>query len=465
MTQLKFLSWRTFSPEHRLVLAFFVLIGAAMFTPASKVLIFLFPCGSLYVGFRTFKKSSAVFAEFVTWLFFLTPFIRRVVDYETGARDMTIIATPFLVLFIPLLVVLARWREIVNRGTAPFLYALAAILYGAFIACVHSEFSSAATGLMMWITPLAFGLYLISERRSAPALYQGMERAVLGGTFVAGAYGLIQYFLMPPWDAAWMRSVDMVTIGRPEPMEVRVFSVLNSPQILAAFLMVGILMAYRLRSGWKYPILLAGIASLALSFARSAWIGLLAGMLLYAFKASPKEKIRSIIATSGCALLLIAAMSVPEISETLSNRFSTFTDLKHDESALDRKETYQQVIEMLQHSPAGIGLGVDNGMADAENDSSVVAVLLSLGLPGSLVFVAALALCTFALFSVEAARELPQLLGLQCCFTGLVIESPLNNVISGQIAFLFWSLIGLSYGILMERKTEILSKQRAAVVM
>ena len=288
---------------------------------------------------------------------------------------------------------------------------------------------------------------------------------MLGGTLVAGAYGLIQYFFIPPWDAAWMRSVDMVTIGKPEPMEVRVFSTLNSPQVLAAFLMVGILLAYRLRSAWKYPILLAGVASLALSSARSAWIGLLAGLALHVFRASPKEKLHSIVATLGCALLVIAALSIPDLSDALSNRFSTFTDLKHDESALDRQETYETVIEMLQRSPAGIGLGVDKGMADAENDSSVVAVLLSLGLPGSLVFAAALAMCTFALFSAEAVRELPQLLGLQCCFTGLVVESPLNNVINGQIAFLLWSLIGLSFGILLKRKTEVLSEQTAAVVM
>jgi hypothetical protein len=461
-----FASLRAALSERRLLVAFAVFVGAVMFTPASKVLIFLFPCGCLYVGFKSFKKSSAIFAELVTWLFFLTPFVRRVVDYEASTRDMAIISTPFLVLLIPLLAVLARWRQIVSRETAPFIYAVAAVLYGAFIACIHSEFSSAAIGLMMWITPIAFGLYLFSERRTAATLSQGMERAILGGTLAAGVYGLIQYFFIPPWDAAWMRTVDMVTIGKPEPMEVRVFSIMNSPQILAAFLMVGILLAYRLRSGWKYPILLAGVASLVLSSARSAWIGLLAGLIFHVFRASPKEKVRTIIATSGCALVVIAALSVPDLSESLSNRFSTFTDLKHDESALDRGETYAQAIEMMQRSPAGIGLGVDNGMGDAENDSSVVAVLLSLGLPGSVVFLAALALCTFALFSVEAARELPQLLGFQCCFVGLVVESPLNNVINGQIAFLLWSLIGLSFAIFMKQKTEIqiLSEQRTAVV-
>ncbi len=451
--------------DYTLILAFAAFVCVAMFTPAAKILTILFPAGSLFVGLRTLKKSIPMFTEFVTWLFFLTPFIRRVVDYEMGARDMAIISTPFLVLLIPLLLVVLRWRKMIGSESALFCYASAAVLYGAFIACAHSEFVSAATGLMMWMTPLAFGLYLFSERRSAPAIYRGLERAVLGGTFVAGAYGLLQYFAIPAWDAAWMRSVDLVTIGKPEPMEVRVFSIMNSPQVLAAFLLTGILLAYRQRSPWKYPVLAVGVGSLALSFARSAWIGLVAGLLFLAFRASSRERVRSVMATAGCALLAMAILSIPDVSDALSTRFSTFTDLKHDESALDRKETYSHVIDMLKHSPLGLGLGVDNGMADAENDSSVVALLLSLGLPGSLVFAVALGACAFALFSTRATRELPQLLGLQCCFVGLVVESPLNNVVNGQIAFLLWSLIGLSCGMLTIRKSEISNGLKPAVAI
>jgi O-Antigen ligase len=459
------LAVRAFVERRKLMLSFMAVVVVSMFTPAAKALILLFPAGSLYVAFSSFRRSSALFAEFVTWLFFVTPFIRRVVDYETGARDMAIISTPFLVLLIALLFVLARWKWILNKQTAPFCYATAAIFYGAFIACAHGEFSGAATGLMMWVTPIAFGLYVYSERRYGTAIYDGIERGILGGTFVAGVYGLFQYFAIPPWDAEWMRSVDMVTIGKPEPMEVRVFSIMNSPQILAAFLMVGILLAYRLRSAWKYPILLAGILSLVLSFARSAWVGLVAGLIFLAFRSSTKERVRSIAATAGCGLLVLAALSIPELSDTLSMRFGTFADLKHDESALDRRDTYAQVIEMLERSPAGLGLGVDNGMGDAENDSSVVAVLLSLGIPGSLVFAVALGVCTFTLFSAKAASEFPQLLSLQCCFVGLLVESPLNNVINGQIAFLVWSLIGLTYGMLLRRRSEISNELKAAVVI
>lgn len=451
--------------EYRLILAFAAFVCLTMFSPAAKVLTVLFPVGAFYVALRSLRKSIPLFTEFATWLFFLTPFIRRVVDYKMGARDMAIISTPFLVLLIPLFLVVTRWRKVIGRESALFCYALAAVFYGAFIACAHSEFASAATGLMMWMTPLVFGLYLFSERRAAPAIFCGLERGILGGTFVAGAYGLLQYFFIPAWDAAWMRTVDLVTIGQPEPMEVRVFSIMNSPQVLAAFLLTGILLAYRQKSAWKYPVLVVGVGALALSFARSAWIGLVAGLVFLALRSSTRERVRSVTATAGCALLAMAVLSIPDVSDALSTRFSTFTDLKHDESALDRKETYSHVIEMLKQSPIGMGLGVDNGMADAENDSSVVALLLSLGIPGSLVFVVALAAGAVSLFSTRATRELPQLLGLQCCFVGLVVESPLNNVVNGQIAFLLWSLIGLSYGMLTLRKTELANGLKTAVVI
>jgi O-Antigen ligase len=437
------------------MLYFALAVGVVMFSPGAKVLALAFPAGCVLLGFSLIKRSSGFFVEFVTWLFFLTPFVRRVVDFESGAREMSIISTPFLVLSVPMLFVLVRWRSIVRRENSPFFYALAAVFYGAFIACIHMQLSSAAVGLLMWATPILFGMYLLSERQHIASIYKGIERALLGGTLVAGLYGLFQYFAIPAWDAAWMRTVDMVTIGKPEPMEVRVFSIMNSPQILAAFLMVGILFAIRLASRWKYVILMAGIASLALSFARSAWVGLFAGFVVYALRATAKERIRTITATLGCAVAVIAAMNVPPLSDTLSERFTTFADLKHDESALDRQETYEQVAEMLRRSPIGIGLGVDNGMGDAENDSSIVASLLSLGLPGSLVFATALGISLFSLFAAAPSREFPQLLGLQCGLAALIVESPLNNVINGQIAFLTWSFIGLSYCLLALRKSQL----------
>lgn len=462
---MKILPWRNISIERKLVWALVVIVGGAMLTPAAKALLILFPAGCLYVGYRALRADSALFGEFVTWLFFLTPFLRRVVDYETNAREMIIISTPFLVLLIPLMFVLVRWKHAISWESAPFCYAIAAVLYGAFVACAHAQFSSAAAGMIMWIPPITFALFLLLERDRISDTYEGIERAILGGTFVAGTYGLIQYFFVPAWDAAWMRSVDMDTIGKPEAMEVRVFSTLNSPQVLAAFLLVGILLAYRLRSRWKYLILLAGIASLVLSAARSAWIGLFAGLMFLAFRGSSAERIRTLFATGGCTLLILVALNVPELSETISTRFNTFADLKHDESALDRKETYTRVSEQLQHSLEGSGLGVDNGMADAQNDSSVVAVLLGLGLPGSLIFATAVGVCAFKLLFTRSARELPQLLGLQCCITGLACESPLNNVVNGQIGFLLWSMIGLSYGLLMKRKAEISSELKVGVVL
>src|ERR1700723_2318597 len=115
---MKILRWRYLSIERRLVWALVAIVGGTMFTPAAKILLVLFPSGCLYVGYRAFRTDSALFGEFITWLFFLTPFLRRVVDYETGAREMIIISTPFLVLLIPLLFVLVRWKKAINWESA-----------------------------------------------------------------------------------------------------------------------------------------------------------------------------------------------------------------------------------------------------------------------------------------------------------------------------------------------------------
>ncbi|MFW5698984.1 MAG: hypothetical protein ACOCYN_03940, partial [Planctomycetota bacterium] len=50
---------------------------------------------------------------------------------------------------------------------------------------------------------------------------------VLGIVAVGVAtYGWFQFLFAPPWDTMWMRSSGMMSIGRPEPMQIRVFATL-----------------------------------------------------------------------------------------------------------------------------------------------------------------------------------------------------------------------------------------------
>ncbi len=439
---------------HRPLLALIAVTVLLMFTPGARLLIVLFPLGCFYLGVQALRKRNGLFVPLVLWTLFLTPFLRRVVEYEGKISGTSILAVPFVLLICPFVLVLSRWTSVFNRRTAPFVYAVVAILYGTFIGLVHFAFSGISGALPFWLLPVFFGCYLLIGNEKFSSLYGGFESAMIGGTIFAGLYGVVQWYLVPPWDAAWMEKAEMNSIGKPEMMSLRVFSTLNSPQIAGAFLLVGILFAWRSKSPWKYPAIIAGMASLLLASARSSWIGFLAALAFLAIKSTLKERLRTLAVAVGCFMLILFALHYPDTGEGLSVRFSSLTDVKNDESAQDRSEIYQRVGKSFLASPFGIGLGVDDGMADAEHDSSIVGTVLSLGGPGALIFFGDLLCIAFVLLPPKSGKKQPELLSLQTCLVALLIEIPVNNVIAGQVAVLTWGVIGLAYASLAEGKKK-----------
>ena len=427
------------------MLVFAGIVLLLSFSPAAKLVPFLVPLGAVYVGIRALATDKGVFTEFVCWLFFMTPFIRRVVDYRTATSEVLVLTAPFLVLLLPLGTLLSVNRKVINQKTAPFFYAIAAVLYGAVIAFIGFRFKDAASVLPAWLLPICWGLYIYVERKHFEAIRNGFERAMLLGTFIAGVYGVIQYFLLPKWDAAWMTTAEMVSLGRPEAMEVRVFSIMNSPQILAVFLLVGIVLAYVSESKWKYFVLAAGFSSLILSSARSSWVGFLGAVLYLAFRGSLKDRLRVFAVSVSCAVLLVGLTQVPELSEAVTGRLASLLDPQNDLSAIDRAETYGRVERLLSDRPVGYGLGVDVGYSDAEHDSSLVNIGFNLGLPGGLIFLLNIAAVSLIQVFSKMRQEQPVDLGLKACLVGLFVEMPANNVVAGQIAFVLWSIIGILY--------------------
>lgn len=426
----------------------FLFAGAVFllsFTPGAPIVPYLVPAGSLLIGVRVLRKDREVFTEFICWLFLLTPFIRRVVDYRTLKPEVLVLTAPFLVLLLPFFSVFRVTSRTVNRETAPFLYAIAAVIYGAAIGCLAFHFTDSAAVLPGWLLPIFWGLYIFVERDDLPAMRAGFERAMFAGTLVAGVYGVVQYFILPKWDEAWMKTVDLVSLGSPEPMEVRVFSIMNSPQILAVFLLVGIILAYVSKSRWKYPVLAAGFASLILSSARSSWVGFVGAVLYLAFRGTFRERLRVLFVTAGCVVVLVGLTQVPNLSDVVAARLKSMVNPQNDLSTVDREETYGRVMGILSARPVGYGLGVDAGYTDAEHDSSLVNVGFNLGFPGGIVFLMDIgALSAFVIFS-NGKKDRSAKLGLQACLVGLLVEMPANNVVAGQVAFVLWSLIAILY--------------------
>ena len=429
----------------KLLFIAFGLVALLMFSPAAKLLIYLIPPGTLWLGIHLLRRNKGIFVEFACWIFILIPFVRRVVDYKTGSVEVLMLTAPFVVLLCPMVSLLTRWTEVINKRTAPFGYAIAAVCFGTIVACAGLRFLDAAAVLPGWLLPLFWGLYIYVERRHFEDLYRGFERAMLAGTFVAGVYGVIQYFFLPKWDAEWMTTAKLVSLGKPEAMEVRVFSTMNSPQILAVFLLVGLVLAYVSKSRIKYPVLAAGFAALILSSARSSWVGFIGAIIFLAFRASFRERLRVIFVSVGCVVLLVALTKVPNLSESITARLDSLADPQHDLSAVDRAETYGRVLDLLISRPAGYGLGVDAGYSDAEHDSSILNIGFNLGFPGGLLFLFDLGIFSLVLLAARDKKNETRLLGLQASLVGLLLETPANNVVAGQTAFMLWSLLGLTY--------------------
>ena len=153
-------------------------------------------------------------------------------------------------------------------------------------------------------------------------------------------------------------------------------------------------------------------------------------------------------------------MQIPAVNETISSRFDSLTDVKHDESANDRAETYQSVIQNLSRSPFGLGIGVEAqgraSVSDAEHDSTIVNMLLSLGVLGSAVFAFGLATLFAKILLAEGGRDTAGLTALQAALVALMAEAALNNVLTGPVAFLTWSAIGLGYANVEARRDVFL---------
>src|SRR5258708_29312270 len=115
---------------NRFMLVFAALTGVALLSPASRFLVYAFPAGSMLLSFYLLRKDKGAYVGFVCWLYILTPFVRRVVDYRTGSPEQTLMLAPFLASLACLIALLPRWAEVLNGRSAPMIYVLGAIFYG-----------------------------------------------------------------------------------------------------------------------------------------------------------------------------------------------------------------------------------------------------------------------------------------------------------------------------------------------
>lgn len=431
----------------------FTVAGLAIAAPAT--LRFAYPAMSFLLAIFLFIQSRTTYVGFVSSLWYLSPVLRRWVDYKAGfVLTNPLLLASFLATLVSGYVLLTNLRLLSRSVTLPFSCALAGIFFGTVVGLTRYPAQAVFQADLNWLAPVCFAFFLYAERHRYRDFQTTIQNSILYGTLIAGAYGVYQFFFLPVWDRLWMVDLGAEPFGVPEPLQLRVFSTLNAPATCAAYMMAGLLMLFALKG--RLRILAAPLAFLALIFtsSRSSWIGLIFGVGYLALALPGKARLRIAWAALACVVMLAAAATyIPVVNHMATDRFKSMSDPKQDVSYNARLIGHADAFTRLLDEPLGEGMGsldIDHqtGGSDAgigPHDSSILEALYALGFPGTLLYGAAILFAASRIFAA-ARRHIrdPFGIAMRAILVAFFVQIALNSIFVGVFGFLTWTLIGMT---------------------
>jgi hypothetical protein len=353
----------------------------------ASLLEYAFPISALVAAALLFRSAPASYMCFAWWIWFLTPGLRRYLDYWNGWSLVTPIAlTPYLVSGVALFSVARHLPKLRRMSLAPFALLLGGVAYGWIVGVSRLGFLAGTYGTISWLVPVGFGLHIATASQKRSAYLDGIQQAFLWGLLVVSLYALFQYVAPPAWDIYWMANAPMFSIGQPMPYQVRVFSTLNSPGPFAVVLAVGLLLLLANRSVWRWPIGTLGVVALLLTLVRGVWVCWLVGLAVYIayLPWRTKWRLAAVLAIAGLAVTLLV---FDPSFESVRTRVLTLTDLANDRSLSERVSLVSRIVQVIVTTPFGGGLGATGVSVSLQNapsgirdfDNGILETLYSLG--------------------------------------------------------------------------------------
>ncbi len=402
-------------------------------------------------GILLITRNPVAYVNFCLWLWFVTPFVRRVLDMRHGwnPTNPALIAPP-LVAMLALFPLLRQAKELRGVLYAPYLLVFAALAYGYTIGVINAGFFPATYALLTWLAPAVFGLHLAVGWRRYPEQSRSLRRVFAVALPLLAAYGVYQFIRLPAWDAQWMRDADMRSLGAPLPFLVRVFGTLNTPGPFAAFLLTGVLMLLPAKGWSRYPAIATALVALLLTRTRAAWvafiIGLVVSQLSQPIMRLPKRTITLLVIT----VLALPLASTPQFKDTILPRLTTLTNLRSDNSFIKRVQFSTQTASNIVETAEGSGLGMTGGAIKLRAgqgvrslDNGFLEVFYVFGWPGGTLFFLGIGGLLLQSMRFVEARNDPFANAARACTVALVSILPIGDVFTGPTGVLLWSMAGL----------------------
>lgn len=450
------------APAWSAILGLVILLALGFVAGAGRLLIPIFPLSAFAIGVFLYRRYPVLYIGFTWWLWFLSPFVRRLIDYQSGYR------TPWPEILAPLLVTAISFATLVrhlpkffNQDGLPFILCIGSVLYGFLVGLIRqpiTDFDREIIILLSWLSPIAFGFHLFVNWRNYPSYRQNIQRVFFWGVLVMGVYGIWQFLVAPAWDRFFLTIRGFEEdqggwMGNPKPFEIRVWSTMSGPRQFAANLVAGLVLLFISQEKLRFAAAGVGYLAFLLSRARTGWYTWLVALLLFIVSLKGRRQLLTIVGIAVLTLLVLLLTTIEPFSTVIGSRLETFSDLSNDVSLQSRLEQYNRTIDYALSEYLGWGIigneGIPTGDASAgiasSNDNGYLRLLISLGWLGMIPYLIGIALLFFKLFQPSSQSYLDIFaIASRAIALSSVVRMATSDISSDDYAMPIWGFLGLA---------------------
>jgi hypothetical protein len=406
---------------------------------AAKVMNYLYPASAFALMIFLYHRYPLLFHGFGWWLYFLTPLVRRIVDYKSSFTDPSpILLAPVLIGVVILPGFLKNFPNVILKDAFPFGISAIAVIYAVFVGYMnHVASNKLILAALGWLSPILYGFYIYVNWRRYPEYQKNLETNMLWGVLVMGVYGVWQYFTLPEWDRLWLVNTEMTTTGNPFPQEFRVWSTMNSGEPFSAVMAAGLILNLNAKGSLSATSSIFGYISFLLTLIRSAWLGWIGGIAFLFIVSKPKFQKKILAMMTAIIIVVVPLIMFNSFSESIGGRFSSLGNLEEDDSATVRVSSYAGLNDALNN-------WIGQGTHGVSVDSSLLSMLGELGIIGTVPYAfGLLSLMVVALRSAKYASDNSSKIMLAATFT-CIVRLPVNNALIGVSGSLLWGCLAFS---------------------
>jgi hypothetical protein len=420
---------------------------------AGSIIRLLFPMGSLAVGIFLYKQYPILYHGFFWWLWFLTPFLSRVVDYRNGwDPSRLILLAPYLVALLTLDTFLRYLPRAKSLGALPLVMGFTAVCYGFLIGLINGSPIAVIRSFLDWLMPITYSFYILVNWRDYPSYRQNFQRVFLWGTLVMGAYGIFQYIVAPEWDKYWLIESGMFSsAGNPEPFGMRIWSTMNSQGPFATTMQAGLLLLLTSQGSLRIPAAIVGSLAFLMTMVRSNWGGFFVALLLFLPSLNQKLQIRLITTILILVVCIFPLTTIEPFSTNINRRMQTISNLNEDASFQDRKGLFEISLQFALSEYLGQGIG-SGGAYDAKSgkwvsasiDNGFLVLLFTLGWFGTIIYLAGLIPMLLNVLKVSEVSFDPFMSGARALGISYCSLLLFGGAIAGITGVFLWGFLSIT---------------------